>query len=158
DEAIIVSLALAVVFGVVFTQRFLDIGRLSNTQRLIQNAWILLCGLIICAAFAVPYSIMIRILVPLVTVICLHCLCMGIYALSKGSLTARYYTLAWTLLLVGGITLALSKFHLLPRNFFTGYGLQAGTLLEVVLLSFALAERINHERAMRYTAQQQALD
>src|SRR5690606_6268012 len=54
--------------------------------------------------------------------------------------------------------LALTKFHILPRNLFTDSATQIGSLLEVALLSFALAERINQERAMRYQAQQQALD
>jgi diguanylate cyclase len=74
-----------------------------------------------------------------------------------GSLSARYYTVAWSALLGGGVILALNKFHILPKNGFTEYAVQIGSALEVILLSFALAERINQERRMRFDAQQEAL-
>ena len=75
----------------------------------------------------------------------------------RGQVTAKYYTIAWTAMLSGGIILALNKAGILPTNLFTEYGTHIGSSLEVVLLSFALAERINAERRLRYEAQEQAL-
>jgi diguanylate cyclase (GGDEF)-like protein len=60
-------------------------------------------------------------------------------------------------MLSGGLILALNKVGLIPSNLFTEYATHIGSALEVVLLSFALAERINEERRLRYAAQDNAL-
>ncbi|TVP59889.1 MAG: diguanylate cyclase, partial [Halomonadaceae bacterium] len=75
----------------------------------------------------------------------------------RGQVTAKYYVLAWSFLLVGGSILALSKGGVLPSNGFTDHAAQIGSLFEVVLLSFALAQRINVERRLRYEAQSETL-
>lgn len=56
---------------------------------------------------------------------------------------ARYFMMAWTALLLGSISLAARNFGLLPTNFFTTHGFQITSALEMLLLSFALADRIN---------------
>ena len=53
--------------------------------------------------------------------------------------------------------LAVSKLGIMPRSFLTEFMPQIGVALEVVLLSFALAYRINLERRKRHEAQEQAL-
>jgi diguanylate cyclase (GGDEF)-like protein len=60
--------------------------------------------------------------------------------------------------LLGGVILALNKFNIIPRNFFTENAIQLGSVLEVILLSFALAERLNHEKRERFEAQITALN
>ena len=60
-------------------------------------------------------------------------------------------------MLLGGAILALNKFNIIPRNHFTENAVQLGSAIEVILLSFALADRLNLEKAERYNAQQQAL-
>lgn len=54
--------------------------------------------------------------------------------------------------------MALKTSHILPSNIITDHALQFGSLLEALMLSFAMAERINHERSMRIQAQSVALD
>jgi diguanylate cyclase (GGDEF)-like protein len=56
---------------------------------------------------------------------------------------AKYYLLAWTMLLLGIVVYASVSFGLLPKNLFTEYGVLFGSAAEMVLLSFALAYRIN---------------
>ncbi|WP_320158926.1 diguanylate cyclase [Marinobacter litoralis] len=75
----------------------------------------------------------------------------------RGQTLAGYYVLAWTPLLVGHLALATSKLGLLPRSEFTEMAPQAGVAIEAVLLSFALAYRINIERKKRQEAQEHAL-
>ena len=55
---------------------------------------------------------------------------------------ARYFLLAWTALLLGIVMYALKTFNIVPANFATEYGLQIGSTMEVILLSFALAHRM----------------
>ncbi len=158
DQAILFFLAGLLFFASAFSRLFLDTPSISWFADAGQKLWLILSVSIIIASFYFPYNVMIKLLVPLAALICAFDLSLGIYAWLKGYPAARYYTLAWAMLMVGGFVLALTKFHILPRNLFTDSATQIGSLLEAALLSFALAERINQERAMRHQAQQQALD
>ncbi len=72
---------------------------------------------------------------------------------------AFYFMLAWTVLLLGIIVYVLKTFDILPKTLITEYGMQIGSALEVILLSFALAyrmkvleeenERIQHESTVQ---------
>lgn len=70
----------------------------------------------------------------------------GIVLWYQGMSRARYFTIAWVSFLVGAAAFGLSKIQLLPHNLFTENAILMGAVLEVVLLSLALAERINEER------------
>jgi diguanylate cyclase (GGDEF)-like protein len=54
---------------------------------------------------------------------------------------ARLFLAAWTMLLLGTACYAMVSFGILPKNLFTEYGIQFGSALEMILLSFALAYR-----------------
>lgn len=82
----------------------------------------------------------------------------GLRVWRQGQKLAGFYVLAWTPLLLGHLVLAISKLGYLPRTFLTEFGSQIGVALEVILLSFALAYRINLERQRRMQAQEEALD
>jgi len=61
----------------------------------------------------------------------------------SGNRSAKFFLLAWVAFLVG-VTIYVSKdINLLPYNFFTVYTMPIGSAIEVILLSFALADRIN---------------
>jgi diguanylate cyclase (GGDEF)-like protein len=81
----------------------------------------------------------------------------GFLVWRKGQVLGGFYMLAWTPLLIGHLILAVSKLGIMPRSFLTEFMPQIGVALEVVLLSFALAYRINLERRKRHEAQEQAL-
>ncbi|MES0490286.1 MAG: 7TM diverse intracellular signaling domain-containing protein [Leptospirales bacterium] len=71
----------------------------------------------------------------------------GIYFLHRGYKPARYYLIAWGVLIFGMFALMLKFTGILPINFITEYGMQCGVALEALLLSIALADRINILRA-----------
>lgn len=56
---------------------------------------------------------------------------------------AKFFLVAWTSFLSGLFLFVLRNLNILPYNMFTSYTMQAGTAIEVVLLSFALADKIN---------------
>ncbi|MEC7816728.1 MAG: diguanylate cyclase [Pseudomonadota bacterium] len=82
----------------------------------------------------------------------------GLLIWRRGQVLAGFYVVAWTPLLLGHLVLALSKLGWMPRSTFTELAPQAGVALEVILLSFALAYRINLERRKRQQAQDHALE
>jgi len=71
---------------------------------------------------------------------------------------AGFYLIAWSILLVGAILFILKDYGVLPYNTFTTYLLQISSAIEVMLLSFALADKINYFKKENETAQAQALN
>ena len=67
----------------------------------------------------------------------------GALCLKRGYRPARYYLLGWIFLVAGGVAIALKAFGVLPSTFLTEHGMQIGSALEVILLSLALADRLN---------------
>src|SRR5690606_2253912 len=122
------------------------------------NALALLAFGIILFSNLFPYSSMIRLLIGAAVLGISLAIISGIIRWGQGYSSARYYTIAWSVLLLGGVILAMNKFDLLPRNFFTENIVQVGSVVEVILLSFALADRLNNEKRKRYTAQLIALE
>jgi serine phosphatase RsbU (regulator of sigma subunit) len=98
-------------------------------------------GMII--SFVASYSICIRIATVVAFLAVVVSFIGGIVCLMKGYRAARFYMIAWTALLLGVAAFALQNAGLLPYNFITKYGHQVGSAAEVILLSFALADRIN---------------
>jgi diguanylate cyclase (GGDEF)-like protein len=81
----------------------------------------------------------------------------GIYSVIHKIPGGRLYLLSWFLFLVFAAMYPLRNYGLVPNNFFTAHGIQFGSLVEMMLLSFALAARINHIRAEKEKAQQEAI-
>ena len=81
----------------------------------------------------------------------------GWYCLAKGHPGARWFVLAWTLLLAGVAVLALRNLGWVPTNGLTTHAMQLGSALEMLLLSFALADRINILRRENERAGTEAL-
>ncbi|MEO8151097.1 MAG: 7TM diverse intracellular signaling domain-containing protein [Bacteroidia bacterium] len=77
------------------------------------------------------------------TIVSLYMLAVAYLILKKGYRPARFFILAWSFFLVGVTIYVMKDFGLLPYNNFTYYTMPAGSAIEVVLLSFALADRIN---------------
>jgi len=75
----------------------------------------------------------------------------------KGVNAARFFLLAWSIFLISIFVFVLRNFNVLPYNNFTYYALQIGSGLEVLLLSFALAHKINVFKAEKEASQQMAL-
>jgi len=61
--------------------------------------------------------------------------------LRRGDHLARLFLAAWSMFLLGTGAFTALAFGLLPRSFFTEYGVQIGSALEMLLLSIALSYR-----------------
>ena len=65
---------------------------------------------------------------------------------------ARNFVIAWSALLLGVVVLALHNVGMLPTNALTANAVLIGSAFEMVLLSFALADRINVARRFKQQA------
>lgn len=158
DQSIIVFLSLLVLFGGTFSIDFINVTRENHP---LLNRWMV--GIVIAAALMagggllVPYRYMILPTIVLAVIGCTTMLALSIIRWVKKDPAARYYTFAWVFMLFGGIVLAMSKFTMLPRNLLTENATQVGSALGVILLSIALADRLNKDKKRVFEAQQQLL-
>ena len=68
---------------------------------------------------------------------------LGISLSIKGNRSAQYFTVAISLFMVGLVSSNLKSLGLMPNNFFTQHVYQIGFFIEMVVLSLALAQRID---------------
>lgn len=67
----------------------------------------------------------------------------GIFALRKGFRPAGFYILGFSFFALGDFIFMLSENAILPQSFLTHYSLQLGSAFEAMILSFALANKLN---------------
>lgn len=158
DSAIIVMLAGVVLFACIFTRNFLFLSKGEEKLNLAFGLVIISSAFIAITVNLFPYYILIKVLIGIAVVGISLSIYAGILRWGQGYSSARYYTIAWSSMLLGGAILALNKFNFIPRNFFTENAVQLGSALEVILLSFALADRLNQEKRERFEAQIAALN
>lgn len=88
-------------------------------------------------------------------ILVIYGICMVYYV--RGYKPARFVLLAWTFFLFGMVLLLLKLMGVLPVVFITEYSVQIGFTLNGMLLSFALADRVNMLRKDKEQAQKDAL-
>ncbi len=76
-------------------------------------------------------------------VIVFYILFVALKKYKDGIKSARFFLLAWTTLLIGLLVFILKDFDVLPYNIYTNYSVLIGSGIEAILLSFALADKIN---------------
>lgn len=94
-------------------------------------------------SFALPYRVAIKIsMVFIISAILMGFVITG-YSVAKRQREGYFYGIAWNTFLLGTIALAFNKLGILPRNALTEHAQQIASVLEMLLLSFALADQMN---------------
>ncbi|WP_162888686.1 7TM diverse intracellular signaling domain-containing protein [Dechloromonas sp. HYN0024] len=157
DVALPVGFCLTGYFGALFTRLFLNTGSNSPTSdkllRLLQ---------FFCVATALittfygyrPGAIATAIVGTTYSLVAAAC---GLVALKRRQPGAGIFLTAWTLLLMGVAMLSMRTLNWVPTTPLTTYGMQIGSALEMLLFSFALANRIHILRHEKELAQGEAL-
>ena len=151
------SAALTLFTPLLFASRFLGTRRYGGWPWLV--TWMLMAywAVVILAIIAAPDLTRYLAIEQMVLVHCVLTMAAVISLWRRGSDSARLFTIAWSTLLLATIVHLLALEGMLPLNTWTLHGQLIGMFTEFVLLSMALAQRINHERDRRIDAQQSAL-
>lgn len=148
-----VGLSVSAAFGLLFSRNFLATAtrmpRLNRVLLVLVGGWMLTLLVAVLLSYAVASWMVTVLAVISVTVVVLA----GILSVRARHHGARYFLLAWAVLLTGVVIIALHNVGLLPSNLLTANALLIGSALEMVLLSFALADRINVALAEKEQAQ-----
>jgi len=160
NHALGTALCATLLFGAQFARRFLNMPALTLfVNRLLLAVMALAAAGVFFAAtgLLVPYGTIMRTLSAVGCATAGIVLYVAVRALLQGYRPARFFLLAWSALLVFIALGALRNFAIVPTHFLTVNGLHIGLALDVVLLSFALADRINTMKHEKEVAQSEAL-
>ena|GEM_PF-1393851 len=95
------------------------------------------------ALFFLPYEKIVPVIVITGIIGIVSGLLSGAYLWFKGFTAARYFTCAWLVFLVGLLLLNFRGWGLGETSWLSQYGYLLGSVFEVLLLAFSLADRIN---------------
>ncbi len=95
------------------------------------------------ASLILPYGKVIAINAALGSIVPLILFITGIMVLRKNYRPARFYVAGWSSLLVGTIIFAFNKFDIIPSFDGVNHIQQIGSAVEMIFLSWALADRIH---------------
>lgn len=85
-------------------------------------------------------------------------LILTIIIVRQGYRPAYFFLISWIVFLIGIFIFVFKNFNILPYNNFTVYTMPVGSAMEVILLSFALADRINILKKEKEASQAQAMN
>jgi len=92
-----------------------------------------------------------------IVVVSFYILIAGIVVYRQNYAPAKFFIIAWVVLIIGIIVFALKDAGIIPSTPLTNYLMQVGSAVEAVLLSIALADRINILKKEKSESQEQAL-
>ncbi|GLQ33111.1 7TM diverse intracellular signaling domain-containing protein [Litoribrevibacter albus] len=137
------SYALNEVAMIAFIRVFMELpGKNPRLDLYFRMLMIMAVGLVV-GVTVIPYKYLVPMVVVLALVVTISGFSTGAYLWSKGNKFAHYFTVAWALLLVGLVLGNLRAIGIIPTNFVTAHAYQFGAVFEVLLLSLALARRID---------------
>jgi PAS domain S-box-containing protein len=151
-------LGLAIFFGLWFSREFLGAARYAPTTNRIMRV-LMACGLVTAAWTFVDTHSANHVAAVAVVLTFGAVIAAAVRAWRLGYTPARYLLLAWALFMTGGVLFALTVFGRLPANNLTLTSVHLGFAGGGVLLSLALADRIQslnvaYRRQARQTVEQ----
>ncbi|MBI1905257.1 MAG: GGDEF domain-containing protein [Rhodocyclales bacterium] len=151
------GMAMSGMFGALFTCSFLGTRKAAPRLDALLTATALAFCLTAIATLTVPYrygATAAALLGPAFAGVALVC---ALHCVSLRRPQARIYLVAWAAVLLGAAVTGLRALGWLPTNAYTLHALQVGSMTELLLLSFALAHRINTTRRAHSRARTRAL-
>ncbi|MGY0651394.1 sensor domain-containing diguanylate cyclase [Luteimonas sp. A537] len=141
DKSVPLSISLALIGMHQFARVFLGLGDRWPTGNRVSIIAISAFACFGIAAVFVPY----RLITPAVSLAVLASIVwitvVSVVALRKGYRPARLFLLSWSMFLAGTAVFTLVAFGVIPKTFYTEYGVQIGSALEMLFLSVALSYR-----------------
>ncbi len=147
DRILPLGFALCGLGGALFTRLFLELQRGPQARDRLVIATALMFGGLLVFGLWLPYESLAILISATGLAFSMLAVVLGMLCLAEGQRAARFFLISWLILLLGVGVMALRNFALLPTNWLTSHLMQIGSLLEMLLLAIALADRINSLRA-----------
>lgn len=141
--AVIISSALAGIAGILFAKSFLHTGNFTPVINKVLSAYILIYIVALALGLSGFYGPGYGILNYNGIIAGLTLLYVSVVIAKKGFRPAYFYFIAWSFFLVALVIFILRNLSILPTNSVTHFAVYIGSAIEAVLLSIALADKIN---------------
>ncbi len=155
QKANVLSICTALLFGAMFVGSFLRLRESGPFLHLLMKLLKAIVLVLIVSSFFVSEFYIIQGGIYITMVACCVALFGGIKLWLLGRYEARFFVLAWCVFLAAVFLFSVSSLGYMQYKMETRYAVEAGVAVQLVLLSFALADRINHERALRHALEEQ---
>lgn len=139
------------VAGIIFMQVFLQTRKNVPKLNRIFYVFFTVYGIVVLLALAGYHVTAFKLMQPTQMLVAIFILYTTGVMVRKGYKQARFYFLSWSLFMMAIIIFALRDLNLMPYNIFTATVLLTGSAVQVILLSFALADKINILQAATIT-------
>lgn len=157
NQTMLMAVPVALLFALLFARSFLRLRERAPRTDLLLKGIIGLSLAAVLGTFVLDFNTSIKMSVALALSGFLVLTVIGPLQWARRNPQAGYYTVAWSLLIVGTMLIAANKYGLLPTNWLTTYGMQVGSGLEAILLTIALAKRLYNEREEKLHAREAEL-
>ncbi len=145
-------------FAILFTRSFLHTFENNLIIDIFMKILLGISFMFMIATFFIGYDISVAIANTYQLCIMVVIIAVAIVRLLQNFRPARYFLIAWFAILAAAIASSLRNLTIIPQNYITSNAALFGSAVEVVLLSFALADRINIMKQEKDEAQQEALN
>lgn len=140
-----------------FTLHFLDLRRYQNQYRLIAM-FAIVTGLLSVFMLFIPVKFALTIQSISILVVASSVFSIGIILLRRKHKAARFFVVAWFAFCLSALYTAAGKLDLVNATYWTDHGIGIGITASIVLLSFALADRISLLQQAREDAQRESME
>lgn len=145
QNSFFLSTVIVNIVGIFYSLKFLNIQELNKKLYKI-GFIIILVYFFVFASFLIDFGSInskVRVLQVFLGIVPVYLLGISIYSFRTGYRPAKFFLISWSVLILSMIIFLLNDLNILPHNFFTNYVFTFGSALEALLLSFALADKIN---------------
>lgn len=156
-KSVILFACISGVAALLFTQKFLHTKQNAKRSHVVLLVLIALLITAFIATILGHEQFGFQLMQISTTIFAFSILIVSFIVMRNGYPPAKFVFLSWTVLLAGAIVFALKDFGVLPYNTFTSYSMQGASAIEMALLSFGLADRINILKREKEASQAESL-
>ena len=149
--------SLVSIFGLEFFKHFLRLKERFVLAYKMSFIFLVPYSVSILLSFLGIYSISFMLMEVTSSIVSIFMLVVAYKIFKKGYSEARFFLVGWSIFLIGICVYVLKDFEIFPYNIFTRYTMHFGSAAEVILLSFALADKINILKIEKEQSQTTAL-
>lgn len=156
DNALVFFLGGFLLFAGLYIYEFLSIKK-TQTLKIATQVFLATATFVVLSSLSAPYYIAIRLALVCCAMSIILATWAGIARVIEGDISARYFCGGFVFFVAGGLMILGNKLGVLPRNELTENALLFGAAIQAILLSLAMADRLNREKQHRIMLQQELL-
>ena len=148
----------AITMAVLFSRSFLKLKEKYPVDYLISRGLLVLMLVSCVQSLLLPHVIGSALTTVFCMIVGVGIMVTCVRCAAKHDRVAKLFLLSWTAGVTGATLYGLKLWNILPINGFTNHAWHIGTVVEAILFSFTIADRVTTERRMRLQAQTEQVE